>query len=202
MVGALSVTLSDCFMNKMEKDVAIPFKPKFYCPYTDRTYSRRNRNQPDELYERMNKYHPNINLTIEVNPSKFLDTNISRENNETKYSTYHKEMKLPFHWMCAVPKQYKNNVIIGDLRCVKNLSLNFEQEVRITKDKYMKAGYSFHFINSEIDGFNQEKEDLLIPATLFEERKEVSFQILFCKQNENEISCIIDKLEAFTNYKV
>ena len=77
-------------------------------------------------------------------------------------------MKLPFDWTCAVPKQYNKNVIIGDLRCVKNLSLNFEQEVRITKDKYMKAGYLFHFINSEIDGFNHEKEDLLIPATLFE----------------------------------
>ena len=34
------------------------------------------------------------------------------------------------------------------------------------------------------------------------ERKEVSFRILFCKRNENEISCIIDKLEALTNYKV
>ena len=43
----------------------------------------------------------------------------------------------------------------------------------------MKAGYPFRFINSVIDGFNQEKEDLLTPTSVFEERKEVSFQIPF-----------------------
>ena len=31
MGGTLSVTLSDCFMNKMEKDVVIPLKPKSFC---------------------------------------------------------------------------------------------------------------------------------------------------------------------------
>ena len=150
----------------------------------------------------MNKYHPNINLTVEVNPSKFLDTKIHRDNNEIKCFTYHKEMKLPFHWTSAVPKHYKKNVIIGDLHRVNNLSSNFEQEVGIIRNKYIKAGYPFRFINSITDGFNQEKEDPLIPTSLFEERKEVSFQIPFCKRNENEISRIIDKLEAFTNYKV
>ena len=37
MGDTLSVTLLDCFMNKMEKDVVIPFKPKFYCRYVDDT---------------------------------------------------------------------------------------------------------------------------------------------------------------------
>ena len=32
-----------------------------------------NKNQLDELFERMNKYHPNVNLTVEINPSKFRD---------------------------------------------------------------------------------------------------------------------------------
>ena len=53
----------------------------------------------------------------------------------------------------------------------------------------MKAGYPFRFINSVIDGFNQEKEDLLTPTTVFEERKEVSFQIPF------------SILELLTNWK-
>ena len=30
MGGTLSVVLSDRFMNDLEKDVVIPFKPKFY----------------------------------------------------------------------------------------------------------------------------------------------------------------------------
>ena len=73
MGGTLSVTLSDCVMNKMEKDVIISLKPKFYCRYVNDTYNRRNKNQTDELLERKKKYHPNINLIVEVNPSKFQD---------------------------------------------------------------------------------------------------------------------------------
>ena len=47
MGGTLPVTLSDCFINKMEKDVVIPLKPKFYYRYVDDTYNRRNKNQLD-----------------------------------------------------------------------------------------------------------------------------------------------------------
>ena len=150
----------------------------------------------------MNKYHPNINLTVEVSPSNFLDRKIYRDNDELKCAAYHKEMKLLFHWTSAVKKHYKKNFIIGDLHRVKILSSNFEQEVRIIRKNYNEAVYSFRFINSAIDSFIQEKEDPTIPTNLFEERKEVIFQIPFCKRNENEISGIIDKLEAFTNYKV
>ena len=38
MGGTLPVVLSDCFMNKMEKDVVIPFKPKFYKRFVDDFY--------------------------------------------------------------------------------------------------------------------------------------------------------------------
>ena len=114
MGGTLSVNLSDCFMKtKMEKDVVIPLTPKFYCWYIDDTYNRRNKNQLDELFERMNKWHPNINLTVEVNSSKFVDTKMYRDKNEIKCVAYHKEM--PFHWMSAVPEHYKKNVISADL---------------------------------------------------------------------------------------
>ena len=77
--------------------------------------------------------------------------------------------------MSAVPKDYKKNVIIGNLHHGKNLSSNFEKKVRIIRDKYIKTGYPFRFINSITDGLNQEKEDYLIPTSLFQERKEVSF---------------------------
>ena len=115
MGHTLSVTLSDCFMNKKEKDVVIPLKLKFYCRYVDDTYNRRSKNRPDELFERMNKYHPNINLTVEINPMKFLVTNIYCDNNEIKCSG---------HWTSVVPKHYKKNVIIGGLHPIKNLSSN------------------------------------------------------------------------------
>ena len=111
-------------------------------------------------------------------------------------------MKLSFHWTFPVLTHFKKNAIIEDLHRVKNLSSNFEQEVRMIRNKYIKAGYPFHFINSVIDSFIQEKEDPIIPTSLFEERREVSFQIPFGKRIEIETSRIIGILEAFTNYKV
>ena len=125
-----------------------------------------------------------MSFTVEVNQFKFVDTKIHRDNNEIKYFAYHKEMKLQFYWTSAVPKHCKKNVIIRDLHRVKNLSSNFEQEVGIIGDEYIKARYPFRFINSVIDSFNQEKEDRLIPTSLFEERKEVHFKNTFLETKQ------------------
>ena len=74
MAGILSVILSHCFMNKMERDIVLPLKPKFYRRFIDGTYRRGRKNEPDELFSKMNSYLSNINLTIEINPSKYLNT--------------------------------------------------------------------------------------------------------------------------------
>ena len=87
MGGTLSVILSDCFMNKMERNIVLPLKPKFYRRFVDDTYIRRKRNEADELFSKINSYHPNINLTIEIDPSKFLDTKIVRNKNLNVFPT-------------------------------------------------------------------------------------------------------------------
>ena len=38
----------------MERDVVIPLKPKFYQRFVDDIYRRRKRNEPDELFDKMN----------------------------------------------------------------------------------------------------------------------------------------------------
>ena len=38
----------------MEKDVVTPFKPKFYKWFVDDIYRQRKRNEPDELFDKMN----------------------------------------------------------------------------------------------------------------------------------------------------
>ena len=81
-------------MKKMEKDVVILLKPKFSCRYVNGTYKRKNENQPDELFKRMKKYHPNISLTVEVNPFIFLGKKVSRDTNEIKGSAYQKENSI------------------------------------------------------------------------------------------------------------
>ena len=97
MGGILSMVLSDCFMNKMEKDVVIPLRQEFYKRFVDDIYRRRKRNEPDELFDKMNSYHPNIKLTIEISPKIFLDTKILRTSNQIQCFMYQKENKKPIH---------------------------------------------------------------------------------------------------------
>ena len=150
----------------------------------------------------MNSYHPNIKLTIEINPSKFLDTKIARSKKEIKCFSHHKDNKLPFHWKSTVPRNYKKNVIVGYLHRANKISSDLEKEIFIIKAKYLKAGYPNGFIDSIINDFHQTKEDFLIPPSLFEERKEISFQVPFCKRNKDKMKRIICKLEEYTNYKI
>ena len=80
MGGPISVVFSDIYMCKMEDDVVAPLKPMFYKRYVDDTYVRRKKTTTNKLFEKLNTYHDNIKLTIEENPTKFLDTEIVRHN--------------------------------------------------------------------------------------------------------------------------
>ena len=89
-----------------------------------------------KLFQKLNNYHPNIKLTIEVNPSKCLDT----EKNITKYgvietSVVVKESKIPNHWSSADLKKYKPNAILGDLQRAQKISSNFKLEKQRIKKK-------------------------------------------------------------------
>ena len=122
MGGPISVVLSNIFCVKMEFDVVQPLKPKLYKRYVDDIYSKRIKNQPDKLFEKLNNYHPNIKLTIKVNPSKFLDTEIMIKSGITETAVVVKESKIPNHWSSADPKKYKRNAILGDLHRANKIS--------------------------------------------------------------------------------
>ena len=72
----MSVILADIHIVKTENEVVKPMNPPFYKRFVDDIYSKRNKSQKDVLFEALNNFHPNIKLTIEVNPVKFLDTKI------------------------------------------------------------------------------------------------------------------------------
>ena len=95
MGGPISVVFADIYMCKME-DVA-PLKPIFYKRYVDDTYVRRKKNTTDELFEKLNTYHDNIKLTIEENPTKFLDTEIVRHNSAIITKVYTRSNKFPVY---------------------------------------------------------------------------------------------------------
>ena len=123
----------------------------------------------------MNSYHPNIKLTIEISPKKFLDTKILRTSNQIQCFMYQKENKKPIHWNSAVPKSYKRNVIIGDVHRAKRISCDFDYEILVIKSKYIKAGYPPKFVTSVINTCAIEKEEPIILPQMFDERKTVCF---------------------------
>ena len=93
MGGPLSVTFRDIYMVKMENDVVIPSKSIFYRRFVDDIYSRRKLGN-NVLFDRLNGYHPNNKLAIEVNPSQFLDTKLTNINGIYEFNVYWKNTKL------------------------------------------------------------------------------------------------------------
>ena len=85
-------------MEKMEIDIVHPLKPLFYSRYVDDIYNRCRKDEFDEDFHALNNYHENIKLTIELNPSKFL--NIQLINVERKYiaKIHRKKKQKPIHW--------------------------------------------------------------------------------------------------------
>ena len=179
MGGPLSVTLADIHMIRTEKDIVTPLKSIFYKRFVGDIYTRRKKGIHDKLYERLNNYHPNIKLTIEINPNKFLDTEIIlKKNGVIKTKVYRKTTKLPVLWASNIPKRYKRNTINTDLYRAKRIATNLDNELVIIKRKFLAANYPYRFINSVINMFiekENKKEEYLIPQKIFRNSKTRSF---------------------------
>ena len=98
----ISVAFSDIFMCKMKFDVVVPARPIFYKRYVDDTYMQRKKNDVDKLSEEINSYNENIKLTTEVNPTKFLDTELVKENGEITRQVFSKSARLLVHWSSKI----------------------------------------------------------------------------------------------------
>ena len=79
MGAPLSVTLADIHMVRTENELVKPMNPPFYKRFADDINSKRNKSQQDVLFEALNNFHPNIKLTVEVNPVNFLFQNVLRK---------------------------------------------------------------------------------------------------------------------------
>ena len=135
----LSITLADIHMIRTEKDIVTPLKPIFYKRFVDDIYTRRKKGIHDKLYERLNNYHPNIKLTIEINPNKFLDTEIIENKGVIETKVYRKTTKLPVPWASNIPKRYKRSTINTDLYRAKRTATNLDNELIIIRRKFLAA---------------------------------------------------------------
>ena len=161
------MVFSGCFLNHMEEKVVVSENPIFYVRYVDDTFFRRKKNKNDIFFNALDSFYKNIKLTVEVNPTKFLDTQISRyPDGSLSFKLVHKERKLPIHWTSTIPKQYKKNLINGDLHRANGIGSDLELERNEIRQKYKRAGFPDRFIISAFEQFDTPKDEGLIPSWL------------------------------------
>ena len=201
--GPLSVTFSDIYMVRMENDAVISSKPIFYHRFVGGIYSRQRLGE-SVLFYQLNNYHPNIKLTIEVNPSKFLDSKLTNINGAYNSTFIGKNAKLSSSWKSKTPKRYKRNTINGDFHRSKRISSNSDEEIPLIKKKFIKAGYPLRFINSVVSEFQKGKKcgdvSFIISPSFFEITKPFIFvEIPYCELNEIKSKHFLKKFHKFTN---
>ena len=113
----------------MENNIVIPHNPFYYKRYVDDIINRRKKHEGDFLFKKLNNYHPKTKLTIEINPPKFLNTEIIILNNEIVTSVHKKESKLP---------------VLGNLKFLSNFTMLkrypqiSEKKLKILKKNFVK----------------------------------------------------------------
>ena len=143
MGGSLSVIFSDIHMTKTECEIVNPSKPKFYKRFVD-IINRRN--QPDDLFQKLNSNHPNKKYTVEVKPDTFLDTKIVYSNDLIATKGKRNERKLPVHCSPKALEQYNRNAIIRDLNRATRIEIPADEIPKI-KQNFFNADYSHRIIN-------------------------------------------------------
>ena len=189
-------------MTKIENSLVVPRSPSFYYRYIDDIITRRRCDKPNELFETLNK-HEKLRFTCEVQPIKFLDTNmIQLPDNSFETTVHRKTTKLPAHWTSKAPLKYKRNAINSDLSRASKISSHFETEKRIITDKFIRADYPKPFICSVIKNF--ENKQRLPPQTDRAEpveapKDKIYFDIPYSVENEKLSKHFLNKFRKFTN---
>ena len=118
-------------------------------------YMRRKKNDVDKLFEELNSYHENIKLMLEVNSTKFLDTELDTENIWILMQVFIKSTKLPVHWSSKMENYIKPKELVQILiknskqrlpdtqNYVPKLNKNWCKKTIISSDLQCKCTYTF-----------------------------------------------------------
>ena len=118
MGGLLSVTFTNIYLIKLEKDQIKPLKANFCCRFVDDVIGRRLKNTHDSLFENLSNHLEKIKFTIETNQQKFLNTRILSENDIITTAVCRKVNKFSLQWKSQIPKQVQK-------KCNKWRSISF-----------------------------------------------------------------------------
>ena len=154
------------------------------------------------LFEKLNFHNENIKLTLEVNTTKFLDTELVTQNGEITMQVFSKSTKLTVHWSSKTPVRYKGNAVTEELNQAKRIASDFNKELKRIRQKYRNARSSLKFINETICNFERGKEEMIIPEWLFDERKTFSVRFPYTLLRTRNLVKFYEKSRKFTNDKV
>ena len=158
MGNSLSPTLANIFMRKLVKGIVTPRNLPFYDRYVDDCFTKRKTDAPYQLLESLNSYHPNIQFTVEKEPTRFLDTAFTVKEGKFSTSFYKKPGKQQVHWKSAIPKKWKKNTITGALHRAKRITSDWQSEVQTIKQSFVNSGYLPKFVQDTINEFEEGDE--------------------------------------------
>ena len=84
----------------------------------------------------------------------------------------------------------------------KNTTEKLFEKLNTYHDNIKLKIFPIHAINEVFHRFNQQKDEVLIPQWLFDDRKECMIRLPFAPANEKFVKSFINKLEIFTNYSI
>ena len=163
MGSSLGQILADIFMSDLENKVFDTFDgnlPLFYKRYVDDIFLVFNDRDDCELfYEYMNRQHPNIKFTLDIEENEclpFLDVLVSRSaDSVVSTSLYRKDTfsGLMMQYDSFVPVSYKKSLVNGLIhRAWKICSSSelFQSELNNIKCLLLSNGFPLKFINRQI----------------------------------------------------
>ena len=104
------------------------------------------------------------------------------------------------HWSSHTPRRYKRNAITCELHRTLMISDNFDDEVTLITDRYIRTGFPYAFINDVIEKFKFSRFDRIIPENLFNDKVDkpnFRIRLPFCHRNENLSRLFLKKLYSF-----
>ena len=202
MGSPLSVDISGVFMSKLEKEVVYPENPILFRRFVDDVFRRKKKDEEDTLLAKLNSYHPKIRFTVEKNLSKFLDTKLVLDDGKYKTSVS-RNKKIPTHWSTQIPKKIKRNTVTNDLHRAKKICSNFDEELKIIRDKYDKASYPPKFVDSVIKSFEEKHKANRNKENQPEEEPKpfILMRFPYCEKNEKISKHFLEKIRQLTQNK-
>ena len=108
-----------------------------------RLIAERRETRGNVSFNRLNNYHPDITLTIELNRSKFLHTKLANINGSYKFNVYRQNAKLlPSTSTSKTSKRCKRNTVNSDIHRLKHFT-KCDKEIPLIKKKCMEVVWNY-----------------------------------------------------------